>query len=114
VYSDFYKLPLPALCFEKVEEIDIKSEQKSRRKKRRFPDDTQIKRRQRKERRAHFTIHGKDLRIKTAEKTTFTEDTTLPENQKNDTQKQNVSKRFPEWHAEQRRRNRRSQTTTRI
>ncbi len=26
MYSDFYEIPLPALCFEKVEETDTKSE----------------------------------------------------------------------------------------
>ncbi len=86
MYSDFYEIPLPALRFEKVEEIDIKVNKilkKGTTLSERHAESTTSE----KERRAHFTVHGKDLRIKdlrieTAERTTFKEDTTLPENRK--------------------------------
>ncbi len=95
MYSDFYEIPLPALRFEKTEEIDKtdKSENDIKRKERRLPN-----RPRKNQRRQKITtlIHSK-------------------ESQKDDTQgtkqrfqnrgrhaAKNVNKRFQVQHAEQR------------
>jgi hypothetical protein len=54
VYSDFYKIPLPALRFENVEEITHKSEQKQRRDNARPRQKFKAERKKKRQRKQHF------------------------------------------------------------
>ena len=77
MYSDFYEIPLPALCFEKVEETDTKKSENDTEEKKTTP--SKIRQNQKAERKTTLTtlrekqIHSQQndtrRRLKNASKT---------------------------------------------